>query len=520
MDFNLNVLKRLGLKGPRRGWIHGLLIVLLSVSGHAAEYLVKTKNNALVSTFSAGMKMQIMDHNNTASLTKVDIATKDRVKVLAQLLANKNVEYVVPNAEMHMFRAPLDITALKEQWAIAKVQAEKAWQRAGNKGSKKVTVAVIDTGADYNHKSLVQNMVPGFDFINNNSDPMDITSSANPGHGTHCSGIIGATGLVDGGTVGLSPEVSLMPLRFLDQNGSGDLNNSIKAIDYAIEKKVDVISASWGAAIPRSQAQPLIEAIGRAEKAGIVFVVAASNDGKNNDSFEVYPANAGLSNTISVAASNSSDAKPSWSNYGRAKVNLSSPGDGIMSTLPKDKYGNLSGTSMATPLVAGLVALVKAQDPTLTPSDIRSLLQSTGAKVSIQTACDCRVDAFEAVDAVMTKKMFVSPFAATLATGAKQTFSAVYASAPLAFSSSNPAVASIDEKGEMTALTEGETTVTVKDSKGVQATSYKIYVGKAGTQNPPNDPQDPTNPSECPIGDQQLCDIICQIMPDMPFCKK
>ena len=237
--------------------------------------------------------------------------------------------------------------------------------------------------------------------------------------------------MVDGGTVGISPDLSIMPIRFLDENGSGDLNNGIKAIDYAIEHKVQIISASWGAAISKEEAKPLIEAIERAEKAGVVFVVAASNDGKDNDSYEVYPAKAGTSNTIAVAASNSSDGKPYWSNYGKATVDLSSPGDGIMSTLPNDSYGNLSGTSMATPLVAGLVAFIKAQDPQLTPSQIRSLLQATGTKVQIETACDCRVDAYNAVDTVLAKKMFAHPQAATLAVGAKTQFTGVYGVAPV-----------------------------------------------------------------------------------------
>lgn len=503
--------------------------LLLAASANAGEYLVKYKNSAaMMSLMSGSVKMQVLENHDVGQFMKVDIEEKSKMATLIKLYSNPGIEYVVPNATVKAFTAPVDATALKEQWAIAKVQAEKAWQRAGNKGSKKVVVAVIDTGVDYKHKNLAPNAVPGFNFINNNTDPMDITSSNNPGHGTHCAGIIGASGLVDGGIVGLSPEVSIMPLRFLDQNGSGDLNNGIKAIDYAIEKKVDVISASWGAAIPRSQAKPLIEAIERAEKAGIIFVVAASNDGKNNDSYEVYPAKAGLTNTIAVAASGSADAKPSWSNYGKATVDIASPGEGIMSTLPADKYGNLSGTSMATPLVAGLVALVKAQDPTLSPTQIRSLLQASAAKVSIQTACDCRIDAFQAVDMALSKKMFVSPNAKTIAKGEKVQFEGVYGKAPFKFASSNAQTATIDANGQLTAVAEGETQVTITDASGQTATSYKIYVGKPssgggggddGGGGWPGNPGDPGDGS-CPIGDQSLCDIICQIKPDMPFCKQ
>lgn len=496
--------------------------LMLSSSAFAAEYIVKYRSATALQIFSASRNMAVVDSHAPGSYMTVNIPESKKMSAMVELATNPNVEYIVPNVKLTTFEAPMDPVALKEQWAIAKVQAEKAWQRAGNKGSKNVIVAVIDTGVDYNHKSLASNMIPGYDFVKNDNDPMDLTGQ-NPGHGTHCAGIVGANGTVDGGIIGLSPEVSMMPIRFLDAKGSGDLNNGVKSIDYAIEKGAHVISASWGAAVSKSVAQPLIEAIARAEKAGIIFVAAAANDGKNNDTYEVYPTNAGLSNMISVAASDSNDGKPSWSNFGRAKVHLAAPGNAIMSTLPKDKYGNLSGTSMATPLVAGLVALIKAQDPKLTPMQIRSLLQTTGAKVSIQTACDCRVDAFNAVDTVMSQRMFISPTSGTYAINDKVQFEAVYGKGPFEFSSSNAAVASIDASGMMTALTNGETTISVKDSTGTTATSYKLFVGAASStpEKPPGqDPGQPGMPGECPIGDPALCEGICQIFPDAPWCKQ
>ena len=203
-----------------------LSLMLASSSAFAGEYLVKYRSTSgmnFVNSMSLQKMsaLQVLDNNPTASLLKVDIVKSAEAKTLATLLAQSGVEYVVPNAKMHAFTTPVDAAALKDQWAIAKVQAEKAWQRAGNKGSRKVIVALIDTGADYKHEALSQNMVPGFDFKDNDSDPMDETGAQNPGHGTHCSGIIGATGLVDNGTVGISPEVSIMPLRFLGADGSG-----------------------------------------------------------------------------------------------------------------------------------------------------------------------------------------------------------------------------------------------------------------------------------------------------------
>ncbi len=508
--------------------------LLFGSQAFAGEYLVKYQNTSALNmlntmTMSRVATIQMTDHNPTASLVKVNINKNHEAQALASLLSQPGVEYVVPNFKLKAFTAPVDAAALKEQWAIAKVQAEKAWQRAGNKGNRNVIVAVIDTGVDYKHPNLAPNMIPGYDFKENDNDPMDKTGFQNPGHGTHCAGAVGATGLVDGGIVGLAPEVSMMPLRFLGEDGSGDLNNAIKAIDYAVEKGAQIISASWGAAVPRSQAAPLLEAIKRADDKGVIFVAAAANDGKNNDKTEMYPANNGYPNSITVAASGSSDAKPSWSNYGTATVHVAAPGENIMSTLPNNKYGNLSGTSMATPLVSGLVALLKAQDPSLSGAQIRAILQTTGAKVSIETACNCRVDAYEAVETVMSKKMVVVPAAATIKPSETLAFSALYGKAPFKFASSNASVATIADNGTLTAVANGSTTVTVTDSTGKTATTLNINVGAksgGGNPNPPPDdggglpdPGNPGEPGECPLGDPMICQIICQIQPELPFCQ-
>lgn len=504
-----------------------LLLVFVGQASFAKEYLVKYRTSSGWTSLVDTEGMRMLDQHNEGHLLKVDITEANKLQTLLKLYSHPSVEYVVPNFKLRKYLQPVNLNAqaLRNQWAISKVKAEEAWKRAGNKGSRSITVAVIDTGMDYNHQALAPNAVPGYNFKNNNNDPMDKTSFQNPGHGTHCAGIIGATGLIDGGIIGISPEVSLMPLRFLDENGSGDLMDGIKAIDYAISKNVNVISASWGAPVKRAEAQPLIEAVERAGKANIPFVVAAANDGKNNDKNEYYPTNSGTDNTIAVSATDSSDAKPSWSNYGRAKVDIGAPGAAIMSTLPGNKYGNLDGTSMATPLVAGLVAFLKAQDNTLTPLQLRSLIQASGDKMAIEVACDCRINALNAVEMLLTKKMYVSPWAETIEKGATLKFEAVWGQAPFSFAVSNSSVASIDASGTLTGLSEGETTVSVKDARGQTATSYKIYVGAPASNNPPNPPPggptDPTQPpgmDECPL-DPQTCQLLCQLQPDLPFCK-
>ena len=496
-----------------------LAITAMALPAFSAEYVVKYRNPYSVQGFTSTRAMQIMDVHNAGQLMKVNIPQAMRVNALVNLLTDPNVEYVVPNIRIQSFK-PIEGLATKTQWAIDKVQAAKAWQRC-NKGSKNVVLAVIDTGIDSKHPNLAPNTIAGYDFAGNDADPMDEVGQ-NPGHGTHCAGIVGATGLVDGGIVGISPEISMMPIRFLDKNGSGDLFNGAKSVDYAVQQKVDVISASWGMTVPagqESQIQPILEAIGRAEQAGIPFVVAAANDGKNNDKTNVQPANAPYSNVIAIAASDNNDAKPSWSNYGRAKVAIAAPGADIMSTIPGNQYKSLSGTSMATPLVAGLVALIKAQDKSLTPTQIKSLLQSTGAKVAIETACDCRVDALGAVETVKSQKMFISPFAATVEIGKTVQFETVYGQGAAQFTSSNPAVATVDANGLLTAVAQGDVQITAKDAAGNTSTSYKIYVGQPSSNGGGNNPPGGGGgDNSCPLGDEATCQAMCQIMPSFPWC--
>ncbi len=493
-------------------WVSSLLIFSSPV--FAKDYVVKYKNNGKESLRSA---YNVLDTHEKGRLVKISISEKSmeaEAARLARLMADPNIEYVVENFRVHRFEAPPSADALREQWALAKVNAEKAWQIAGNKGSRNIKVAVIDTGIDYNHESLKPNMIKGYNFRDNNDDPMDKTSDKNPGHGTHCAGIIGASGKIDNGTSGIAQDVSLMPVRFLGEDGSGDLMGAVKSIDYAIEQGAQVISASWGAAVARSQATPLIEAVERADKAGVIFVAAAANDGKDNDTTDMFPANAGFPNTITVAASGPQDEKPSWSNFGNKTVHLASPGLKIMSTLPSQKYGDLSGTSMATPLVAGLVAFLKAQDSSLTGAEIRALLQTTGVKASIETACDCRVDAGAATEALLAKQRFLVPSAATIAPGESFVMKMKNADGQVKFTSSNAAAATVDVGGAVTAVAVGDTTISGTDAKGQTSTSLTISVKEA------SDNGGGGGGEECPLGDPAMCEIMCLIDPTLPWCAK
>ena len=170
---------------------------------------------------------------------------------------------------------------------------------------------------------------------------------------------------------------------------------------------------------------------------------------------------------------------------------------------------------MATPLVAGLVAFLRAQDSTLTGAEIRSLLQTTGAKVQIETACNCRVDAFAAVDTLLAKKVWMVPAAATIAEQATQQVAMKNASGAVKFESSNPAVATVSEQGLVTGLTKGTVTIKAIDASGNSATSLDYNVGAVASTPPPGGGA----PGECPLGDAAMCQIICQIMPQAPWCQ-
>ena len=284
-----------------------------------------------------------------------------------------------------------------EQWALnnlgqdggkdrADLDALKAWMTT--KGSDEIVVAVLDSGVDFTHEDLRENMwfrpdsVPaysddelgtfndlnGYNGTDSIADPMD-----DNGHGTHCAGIIGAEGDNGIGVSGINWKVKIMPLKFLGRGGFGSTDDAIEAINYAIDRKqkgvnVRIISASWGST---SRSKALEDAIRAAGDAGILFVAAAGNDGSDNDRRPHYPSNYDLPNVISVAALDRSDNLASFSNYGVKTVHVAAPGKEILSTWLNDGYREASGTSMATPYVSGIAALILAKEPDLTMAKLR-----------------------------------------------------------------------------------------------------------------------------------------------------
>lgn len=308
-------------------------------------------------------------------------------------------------------------TGQREGKSQADIGALAAW--AKTQGSAKVVVAVLDSGVDYTHQDLTGNMwhrpadvemyfdeqlgivddANGFSAVGRLRDPMDEN-----GHGTHCAGIVGAEGDNGEGIAGVNWKIEIMPLKFMGKGGFGTTKDAIEAINYVIERKragvnVRVISASWGS---RSKSKALEDVIRKAGEADILFVAASGNDSENADRTPHYPANYQLPNIISVAALDRRDQLASFSNYGAKNVHIAAPGREILSTWLGNKYEEHSGTSMATPFVAGVAGLVLSVEPNLSVKELRErLLSSVDALDALQgkVSSGGRINAARAVGA-------------------------------------------------------------------------------------------------------------------------
>ena len=315
---------------------------------------------------------------------------------VALLKKSPNVEYACPNYIRKAAETIPPDPYYSSQWGWPKIDAPLAWD--DTTGSATITVGVIDTGVDIDHPDLQANLwvnqaelagVPGVDDDGNryvddiygwngitDAPNPDDDDSFTPGHGTHCAGIIGAASNTMGG-VGANWTVKIMPLKFLDNTGSGYDMDAINCIDYVIatnnagSSNVRILSNSWSGA---GGSDALEAAIERARVAGIVFVTAAGNESFNIDSPGCVIAPGGLNviNIVNVAASTQNDSMASFSNHGRSLCALRAPGVGIYSTVTVEggSYDWLGGTSMAAPHVAGVLALILAIHPTMTVSQV------------------------------------------------------------------------------------------------------------------------------------------------------
>jgi hypothetical protein len=305
----------------------------------------------------------------------------------------------------------------------APIQVEEAWA-AMSASSYVPVVAVIDTGVDYTHEvftdanAIWQNTgeiasngidddgngyiddIRGWNFVNNTNNPMD-----DEDHGTHVAGIVlGITQDIFASTLATA-KIKIMPLKFLDSNGSGTTSDAIEAVYYAVQNGASIINASWGGG---GYSKSLEDAILEAYNNKVTFVAAAGNASTNNDSSPTYPSNYGVGNIISIAATSDYDNMASFSNYGKQTVDIASPGVSILSTLPNNSYAYSSGTSMATPIAAGIIALMEreAAKP-INGYQAGQILFGEGSNANVgnitgKVTTDSRVNAYKALSYVKT----------------------------------------------------------------------------------------------------------------------
>lgn len=279
----------------------------------------------------------------------------------------------------------------------ADIDAPEAWNK--QTGSTNIIVAVLDTGVDYNNPDLAANIwtnpgeipgngidddgngyvddVHGYNFVDNNGNPMDLQMKPGlyNGHGTHCAGILGAVGNNGIGVAGVCWNVKIMAVKFGDTNGVNSVAKAAQSIQYATMMGARVISLSWHAGA--SYNQTLKDTIDAAGAANVALVCAAGNEGTNIDQRILYPSNFDSPNIISVVATTHNDKRATFSNYGLLASDIGAPGENILSYELGSKLILMSGTSMATPHVAGAYALLLSANPSLTVAQVKAALMDT-----------------------------------------------------------------------------------------------------------------------------------------------
>lgn len=261
----------------------------------------------------------------------------------------------------------------KYQWAISAANVNKAWSLIDQK--REIKVAVLDTGIDYTHVDLKNRVLTdlGYNFVDNSKNIMD-----DNGHGTHVSGIIAAEANNNQGITGIAGEldVKLIPVKVLDKDGIGEAEKIAQGIRYAADNGADIINLSFGTI---DESEEIISALKYAKEKGIFIVAASGNDNSNADLYLPAGYDEGV---YTVSAITPEYTKASFSNYGTS-IDAAAPGVKIISTVPGG-YAVWDGTSMAAPLVSGVAALVKAQNPDLTPDEIAEILDNTSTDILTQ----------------------------------------------------------------------------------------------------------------------------------------
>ncbi len=347
------------IKSMRNGSLHSVIIGFKNVPGKSDVDFV---NN------HGGIVKRIY---NIIRAISADVP-EEAIDTIAK---SPGVEYV-ENDEKVFAHIPIgtcqETQVLKQTvpWGINRI-GSRLVNAVGNTG-KGVKVGILDTGIDYNHEDLKGNYRGGYNFVDNNNDPMDMN-----GHGTHVAGIIGAEDN-DIGIVGVAPQVQIYSVKVLTFDSTGSTSDIVSGLEWSVENGMQVINMSLGS---EDDSISVSRAIDNTYNAGVLVISAAGNSGNaagNGDNID-YPSR--YNSVVSVGAIDKKDNRARFSSTG-PRLELSAPGVDILSSLNGNKYGSMSGTSMACPHVTGVAALIIANEPGITNERVRIRMQSTAQNPS------------------------------------------------------------------------------------------------------------------------------------------
>lgn len=357
------------------------------------EVLVKFKGEVMSQSTQrrlAGVKGRVAQTVPAIDVARVEVPAGQELAAVEALRKADDVAFVEPNYLVWALDNPND-PGFGSQWGYTKAQFPTAWDVTQGNGN--ITVAVIDSGIDLDHPDFncavstgASKLTAGYNFVSSNNNPDD-----DNGHGTHVAGTVGACTNNGTGVAGSAPNVRLMPLKVLNSSGSGSYSSVADAIVYAADNGAKIINLSLGGP---AYSTFLADAVDYAHAKGVLLIAASGNS--NTELY--YPS--AFSRVMAVGSTGSNDTRSSYSNYG-ADLDVVAPGEFIYSTVPEG-YSYLSGTSMASPHVAGLAALVWSAEPGLTNSGVRQLIRDTADDIGFAGQDDFygygRINAWQALE--------------------------------------------------------------------------------------------------------------------------
>lgn len=425
--------------------------------------------------------------NDFPELSLVSISTAKSLQSLKSRSFEGEIEYIEPVFEVKAEMKPNDPMTSGRKG----LELESAWDMTT--GNANVIIGVSDTGVNVDHEDLKENIwinkkeipgngidddrngfvddINGWNFYSNTAQSKD-----DHNHGSHVAGLAAAVGNNGKGAAGATWHAQLMSLKFLSRSGSGTTEGGIETILYAVRNGAHIINASWGGG---DFSQGLMDAIQYAGENNVLFVCAAGNESSNVDHSPHYPSGYNLPNMLVVAATDGPRSLASFSNYGQTRVHVAAPGVDLMSAGARgNSYVQMSGTSMASPLAAGVAALVLSQRPDLSTKDLKNaLMNSASTSNKSRTAAGGTLSAKVAIEDLAVGNQ-VWPKRNALKIGDKFSYTAWGVKAPYTWEVRNPLVASVDAEGQVTALATGVTKVAVIDANGKRIETDALTVVK------------------------------------------